>query len=66
MTLRRIYSPDHLIVEVNRLRTLHRMYAPSAKRDRLRRDVHNIVQLAIDTGVIQPDEKNLYAGPPLE
>lgn len=58
-----IHSQDHLIVEVNRLRTLHRMYAPSAKRDRLRREVHNLVQSAIDQGVIQPEERGLYMGP---
>ena len=66
MTIRRIYSPDHLIVEVDRMRSLWKIYVPSKARDRLRRDIQNLVNRAVEDGVIQPDEKNMYAGPPLE
>ena len=63
---KRIHSPEHLVTEVNRLRSLWKIYVPSKARDRLKRDVHNLVQKAVDEGVITQEEKNLYAGPPLE
>lgn len=44
MTTRKIHSAEHLMVEVDRLRALWRVYVPSKARDRLRRD-------------IQPEEK---------
>ena len=66
MTVRKIHSSSHLLVEVDRLRALHRQYLPSKARDRLKRDVHNLVQLGIAQGIIQPEERGLYMGPPLE
>lgn len=66
MTTRKVHSPEHLVCEVDRMRGLWKIYVPSKARDRLRRDIQNLVQRAVEDGVIQPDEKNLYAGPPLE
>jgi hypothetical protein len=65
MTKRIIHSADHLLVEVNRLRSLHKIYVPSKARDRLRRDIHNMVQQAIDAGLIQAEERTTYMGPEL-
>jgi hypothetical protein len=66
MTIRKIHSAEHLVCEIDRMRSLWKIYVPSKARDRLRRDIQNLVNRAVEDGVITQEEKNMYAGPPLE
>ncbi len=64
--MRKIHSQEFLLTEINRARSLYRMYLPSKARDKFKTQINTLLDCAIEQGIITHTQRGEFYGPPLD